>query len=661
MAAEVDPWLQYTRQEEVLARSKYSLVETTMFTTTTTTTKPKLEQVLQSQERILQRSLTTLKVVGNYKDILKWQVLPKNKIASQRPFELLRDQTVIQYSQTFIQLLYYIIRIAPESKDNKIKTKTRAMFLVTQLIEVQNIQEVVAVVVVVEADDSQLDTTLIGLILSLLIQETSQLPLYKSPVIYYLTIRGIDTQIGTFYPSFQYTLYLAYIVQMIRLLMLEVAVSKQGQPKLGLQSRKEIRVVAGAVVDQVYILQKNHLYEGLFSPALSILSQLAFGQNQNWIQLSKANIYQSDDRQTVFYDSKVVGVAKVRTMYYILTVELKGLLYKLLFRQSITLVLLLQLVDSIGTVQWFQQKRYSFVDYPDNARQKVSQEFLQEQILIGDQKLVRTSSSSSSSSQLEQAELLYKVYLAQEKQFLLKLIVAIHVIEEQPTYSPKISSIKVQNSIILSRNVFVINRRVVVVTTYNKAQKRRGKSKYMFRYFLDQLSQVITQYLVYVLLFLCIVKRTKGDFLFTTKREPQIQDQLSRVVVVAITKYLRVQLIVLSQRYITITIADKYLRKVSRIQKQAQEEDRKGEVVEEESDSEVEQSLFKYILVQQLAHSKQTIVQYYIVDSVFLNQLRPDLMSVYSQVSQVQYTFLYLELRGVVVAMVVKYSASLLL
>ena len=46
MAAEVDLWLQYTRWEEVLARSKHSLVETTMFTTTTTATKPELEQVL---------------------------------------------------------------------------------------------------------------------------------------------------------------------------------------------------------------------------------------------------------------------------------------------------------------------------------------------------------------------------------------------------------------------------------------------------------------------------------------------------------------------------------------------------------------------------------------------------------------------------------------
>ena len=46
IAAEVDLWLQYTRQEEVLARSKHSLVETTVFTATTTATKPELKQVL---------------------------------------------------------------------------------------------------------------------------------------------------------------------------------------------------------------------------------------------------------------------------------------------------------------------------------------------------------------------------------------------------------------------------------------------------------------------------------------------------------------------------------------------------------------------------------------------------------------------------------------
>ena len=54
-------------------------------------------------------------------------------------------------------------------------------------------------------------------------------------------------------------------------------------------------------------------------------------------------------------------------MCHTLTVKLKGLLYELLFRQSVAPVPLPQLIDSMGTAQWFQQKGYSFVDYPNNA------------------------------------------------------------------------------------------------------------------------------------------------------------------------------------------------------------------------------------------------------------------------------------------------------
>jgi hypothetical protein len=78
--------------------------------------------------------------------------------------------------------------------------------------------------------------------------------------------------------------------------------------------------------------------------------------------------------------------------------------------------------------------------------------------------------------------------LARKKQFLLKLIVTIHLTRGQPAYSPKISFIKVWNSVMSSQNIFVINGLVAVVTTYDKARKRRGKTKYMFRCFPDQLS-----------------------------------------------------------------------------------------------------------------------------------------------------------------------------
>ena len=73
--------------------------------------------------------------------------------------------------------------------------------------------------------------------------------------------------------------------------MLEVAVSEKGWPELGLQSQKEIEAVAEAVTDRIHQLQRGHLCEGSFSPASSILSQLARGQAINRVMPSKSNIY----------------------------------------------------------------------------------------------------------------------------------------------------------------------------------------------------------------------------------------------------------------------------------------------------------------------------------------------------------------------------------
>ena len=648
VATEVDPWLRYAGWEEVLAASKHNLVKTAEFTATATAAEPELEQVLQSWERILQRSLGTLATVSNYKDILKWWVSPKNEAASQRPFELPQNHqtTVPRYGQTFARLLCYVMRTAPESVDDE--TETGVTFSELQLAYVKDVREAAAV-----ADDNKLDTALMGLILSLLAQETSQLLLYESPVMHYLAIRGVNPQTERFYPAFQYTTYLAHMIWMIRLLMLEAAVSERGWPELGLKSRKEIGAVAGAVAERIHELRRMHLCEGSFSPASSILSQLARGQAINRVQPSEANIYWSDDRQTVFYDGKGVAMAQVRTMCQALTSELEGLLHELLFRQSVPAVPLPQLVDSMGTAQRFQQRGYSFIDHPDNARWKASWEFLWERMLLADQKLVKGRGSGSGRGPLEWAAQPCKAYLAREKQFLLKLMVAMHLTGGQPARSPEIGSIKVRNSAASSRNLFVINGRVAVVTTYDKSRKRRGKTEYVFRCFPDRLSQVIIQYLVYVLPFSRVVERTKGDFLFADKHGPWIKDQLSGAVAVATAKHLGVRLPVSGWRHVAIAIADEHLRKASRVWKQRQEEEEEegeGEAVEGESDGEVEQSLFEHILIRQSAHGRRTAIGRYAIDGAFLNRLGPDLVSAYSQASRAWHGFLHLESKGAAVA-----------
>jgi superfamily II DNA helicase RecQ len=658
VASEVDPWLQYTGWEEVLAGSKHDLVKTAAFTSTATATEPELERVLQSWERILQRSLTTLAAVGNYKDILKWWASPKNEAASQRPFELPQNHktTIPRYSQTFAGLLCYIMRTAPESIDAE--TETGVTFSELQLLYIKNVRAAVAVAAA--DNDNELDTALMGLILCLIGQDTSQLLLYESPIMHYLAVRGVNPQTQRFFPSIQYTPILAHMIWMIRLLMLEVAIPETGWRELGLKSRKELGGVAGAVADHIHEVRKSHLCEGSFSPASSILSQLARGQAINRVQPSEANIHWSDNRETVFYGGKGIAMAKVQAMCHELTIELEGLLHELLFHQRVPPVPLPQLVDSMGTAQQFQHKGYNFMDHPDNARWKVSWEFLWEQMLHGGRTLVKGSSGSSGSGRLEWADQQCKAYLAREKQFLLKLMVAMHFMGGQPARGPEIGSIKVKNSVTSSRNIFVINGRVAIVTSYDKSLKRRGKIEYVFRCFPDKLSQVIAQYLVYVLPFSRVVEMTKGgttkgrtakgDFLFADEQGPWIKNQLSKAVAVATAKHLGVRLTVLGWRQVAIAIGDEHLRRASRIWKQGQEDEEEGLAAEGESDGEVEQSLFEHILVRQSAHGKHTADLRYAVDGAFLNRLGPDLVSAYSQASRAWHAFLHLESKGAAAA-----------
>ena len=128
----------------------------------------------------------------------------------------------------------------------------------------------------------------------------SKITVYDSRLMHFMAILGVDAHTKTLRSSFHYTKFLAAVLYINRLIMLEVAVPAEAWPML--QSRDDIPDVPARIKQ----IRSKHLCEGSFSPTSCILSQLAMGKAFNKMHKSAPNIHWSEDQQTIFYSGEPV-------------------------------------------------------------------------------------------------------------------------------------------------------------------------------------------------------------------------------------------------------------------------------------------------------------------------------------------------------------------
>jgi hypothetical protein len=104
----------------------------------------------------------------------------------------------------------------------------------------------------------------------------------------------------------------------------------------------------------------------------------------------------------------------------------------------------------------------------------------------------------------------------------------------------ELGSIKFANSIYSAWNIYVLNGRIIFVTYYNKSRSRCMTTEYVMRYLLDELSQVLAQYLAFVCPFIHNLGREELEYLFVDKRGPWAGEQLSTALAEATAMHLGV-------------------------------------------------------------------------------------------------------------------------
>lgn len=151
-----------------------------------------LHRVVRAWKCILERCLDTLEAT-DHKDSLKWWGSPRLESASQRPFELPQSsKTLTKYSTIWEQLLCYLLRTAPVAFEDE--TETGIKFTRGQWECTQQIQELLQAPP--QGDSDEEDTDLISKVMDLcqlvLMQDSSKIPLYDSPLMHYLAVQGFD-------------------------------------------------------------------------------------------------------------------------------------------------------------------------------------------------------------------------------------------------------------------------------------------------------------------------------------------------------------------------------------------------------------------------------------------------------------------------------------
>lgn len=427
-------------------------------------------------------------------------------------------------------------------------------------------------------------------------QDTSRIPLYHSPMMHYLAVRGVDVQTQTLRSAFYYTPILAGMLWINRLIMLEIAVPSEPWPELRLESKDDVESVSA----RIHELRRLHLCEGSFSPTSSILTQLAMGKKFNKTHQSPSNIHWSDDEQIIYYIGQPVVLAKVETMCCKLIQELQELMMVLTFGSQVPTIDLDRIVDSMAWSQAFRRQNFSFIEHSQNQDQVAGDyRYLLDRARKKEGRW-RLLKKNRATQQVTWVDSQVKSYLTQEKQFLQKLMVCMHITGGQPARGPEIGSIKVSNSIYSARNIYVINGRVCFLTMYDKARKRRGNTEYIVRCLPHEVSQIVAQYLVRVRPFARVLDHRESEYLFGDLRGPWAGEELSHALWHATKKHLGVGLKALAWRHTAIGIATRRLMRASKTWEKEHEDPEDGveEFAEGDDEEELELDTFRHIMVR---------------------------------------------------------------
>ena len=214
------------------------------------------------------------------------------------------------------------------------------------------------------------------------------------------------------------------------------------------------------------------------------------------------------------------------------------------------------------------------------------------------------------------------------KKFLEYMLILIHIAGGQPARGTEITSIRHANVMHASRNIFIMNGQVMVVTEYHKSQAVTDQPKVIPRFLPDRIGRLLVVYLADVLPFRqlitdCAYTSESGGFLWAGKDgKPWETDDLTRVMTRESGCRLGFRLTTQAYRHIAVAIDREHVRGLTA-----------GMDLDEEDDP--------HDLMA--CHSTAVAERVYGVDSEILNSLSWRSVEIFRNIAQRWHDFLGLD------------------
>ena len=450
----------------------------------------------------------------------------------------------------------------------------------------------------------------------------------RSPLIHFCGVLGIDWKLGRFREAGSYTPYLAGMVWIGRLLLLEYALPSGRYEASGWPAR-DYYGDHGWRLEEV---RWEWMLEGSRSPLDNMISLMAYGKYVAKVTGRAGVITWDEDGLGLQIKDKHMTIEGFKLMSHGVIKEAKDVLdTELLFGCGQMTLDLANMRDVMSE----RKKGFCLIDDERNRLGGGLRDMLS---------LVKLASPEKTLLDGRQQWRRDRVigYLERKKRFLELLMAAMHLTGGQPGRGSEIGSIKFRNSMMSSRNLFMHRGDLFYVTEYHKARSATNLSHVVARFLPQPVAEMPLVFIAFIRPFTVMIYNQvsalqttdmDGNYLFSDESTPNKcweGKTLSGVMTQMSMKYLHEKINIWGYRHLTVAITRKYISDISGFFGGR----------DDEWERQYERDRGKDVYARQTGHLRSTNTAIYGLDTAYPSQLQPELLDEYRRISPRWYQWL---------------------